>query len=590
MENGDGPDPGPGLAPEAVEDTEFATVRRGYEPGPVRTRLREAADEIRRLNALVGSLSSRVTQLEDTPPDQLESRRVAEALGDEATRVLQSASDAARERIERAEAEHHDIVGKAQATAAAIVEEAREQGREMVFEARNVRERILADLARKRHEHRIEVEQLRVIHDRFSEALSICRQGLDGWMEELAQTEPQAVVAAERAGQRLGAVPEPTVAEIEAEIEAARLVGMPLDRGPDEAESGDGTRADPAADTDDAAPEQAEQAAGDAAAPSADGGDEPDGLEDLDELEEPSEYVEIVGYTVDPSATPSARAAVGLYDVEAEADAVFEAGGGLPEAQAPDPEDAASTAVGDALEPAVEAAAASGAEAIFARLRSIMTRPVRERSVPPQGAPPAAGNGAAPSDEPAAPEPAAAEPAVESAAPEPAAPEPAAAEPAVESAAAEPATAAREPSEPDDLVSAARAVAVGGIARRLKRLVVDEQGDLLDAIRRNGARALRGTISADTRAYVRAARVPMQDFASDIDVSIDDIDLEAAGDAIVSVMVEPVRARLDELVEDTEDPDELSSAVRSIYRESRSRRADTAAETAFTAGWPEPIT
>ena len=418
MENGDGPDPGPGLAPEAVEDTEFATVRRGYEPGPVRTRLREAADEIRRLNALVGSLSSRVAQLEDTPPDQLESRRVAEALGDEATRVLQSASDAARERIERAEAEHHDIVGKAQATAAVIVEEAREQGREMVFEARNVRERILADLARKRHEHRIEVEQLRVIHDRFSEALSICRQGLDGWMEELAQTEPQAVVAAERAGQRLGAVPEPTVAEIEAEIEAARLVGMPLDRGPDEAESGDGTRADPAADTDDAAPEQAEQAAGDAAAPSADGGDEPDGLEDLDELEEPSEYVEIVGYTVDPSATPSARAAVGLYDVEAEADAVFEAGGGLPEAQAPDPEDAASTAVGDALEPAVEAAAASGAEAIFARLRSIMTRPVRERSVPPQGAPPAAGNGAAPSDEPAAPEPAAPEPA----APEPAAP------------------------------------------------------------------------------------------------------------------------------------------------------------------------
>ena len=355
MEHGDVP----GLAPEAVEDTEFATVRRGYEPGPVRTRLREAADEIRRLNALVGSLSSRVAQLEDTPPGQLESRRVAEALGDEATRVLQSASDAARERIERAEAEHHDMVGKAQATAAAIVEEAREQGREMVFEARNVRERLLADLARKRHEDRIEVEQLRVIRDRFLEALSICRQGLDGWMEELTHAEPQAVVAAERAGQRLGAVPEPTVAEIEAEIEAARLVGMPLDRGPDEAESGDGTRADAAADTDDAEPEQAEQAAEDAAAPSADGGDEPDGLEDLDELEELSEY-ETVGYTVEPSATPSARDAVGLYDVEAESDTEFDAGEGLPEAQAPDPEDAASTAAGAALEPAVEARGSIG--------------------------------------------------------------------------------------------------------------------------------------------------------------------------------------------------------------------------------------
>ena len=231
-ENGDGPDPAPGLTPEAVEDTDFATVRRGYEPGPVRNRLREAADEIRRLNALIGSLSARVDQLEATPPETLESRRVAEALGDEATRVLQSASDAARERIGRAEAEHNDIVGKAQAAAAAIVEDSREQGREMVVEARNVRGRILADLARKRREHRIEMEQLRVIHDRFMEAINICRQGLDGWIEELAQAEPQAVAAAELARQRVEAEPEQTVGEIEAEIDAARLVGAPLDREP----------------------------------------------------------------------------------------------------------------------------------------------------------------------------------------------------------------------------------------------------------------------------------------------------------------------------------------------------------------------
>ena len=81
----------------------------------------------------------------------------------------------------------------------------------------------------------------------------------------------------------------------------------------------------------------------------------------------------------------------------------------------------------------------------------------------------------------------------------------------------------------------------------------------------------------------------MQDFASDIDVSIDDIDLTAAGDAIVSVLVEPVRTRLSELVEETDDAEELSSVVRSIYRESRSRRADSAAEAAFSAGWLEPV-
>ena len=228
MENGGGSDPGVGLEPEAVEEADFATVRRGYEPGTVRARLREAAEEIRRLNTLVGSLSDRITELEDTPAEVLESRRVAEALGDEATRILQSASDAAQERIERAEAEHARIVGEAQATAAATVEDGREQGRNMLQEARNVRERILADLAGRRREYQVEVEQLREMHDRLTEALGIFRQGLDGWIEEFVEAGPRAAAAAERAGLRVAAQPEPSVAQIEAEIATARLAGMPL--------------------------------------------------------------------------------------------------------------------------------------------------------------------------------------------------------------------------------------------------------------------------------------------------------------------------------------------------------------------------
>ena len=73
-------------------------------------------------------------------------------------------------------------------------------------------------------------------------------------------------------------------------------------------------------------------------------------------------------------------------------------------------------------------------------------------------------------------------------------------------------------------------------------------------------------------------------------VSIDDIDLKAAGAAIVSILVEPVRARLGEMIDETDDADELSRAVRSIYRESRLRRVEAAAEAAFSAGWPEAIT
>ena len=297
MQNGEGSDPGVGLEPSAVEEADFATVRRGYEPRSVRARLREAAEEIRRLNALVGTLLNRVTELEETPAEVLESRRVAEALGDEATRILQSASDAARERIERAEAEHARIVGEAQATAAATIEEGREQGRGMVLEARNVRERILTDMASKRHDYQIEVEQLREMRDRLMEALGIFRQGLDGWIEDLVQAGPRAAEAAERAGLRIAVQPEPTVVQIEAEIGTARLAGVPLDGGlAEEAPLRDGA---PAPAGDDAAPQSPED------------GDEPEAA---------GGPVEIGGSSFGPSPKPSDVPAR-LYDIEAEAGA-----------------------------------------------------------------------------------------------------------------------------------------------------------------------------------------------------------------------------------------------------------------------------
>ena len=703
MQDGEGCDPEVGLAPEAVEEVDFATVRRGYEPGAVRSRLRDAAEEIRRLNALVASLSQRVAEFEDTPAAKLESDRVAEAMGDEVARLLQSARDGAQERLERAGAECDEMIGRARAAAAAIVDEGREEGREMVVEARNVRERILADLAHKRQDHRAEVEQLRVIRDRLLEALSICSEGMSGWVEELVEVGPRAAAAAEQAGLRVAAGPAPTVSEIEAEIQAARLAGLPLDSLTPDTESGDAHAGESDA-------ESGEDAV--AEFPPADAGDvEPGALEELDELDAPDEDMEIVGYQ-GGALVPSGSGAVGLYDVEAEADVPFDAGpeppepavGDAPESvadDAPEPavgdapesvaDDAPEPAVGDAPEPAVgdapesvaddapepavgdapesvaddapeaavgdapesvaddapeaavgdapeaavgdapeaavgdapesvadgtldaDAAEApapaplttqeSDAGAIFARLRSIAGRPAEEPPAPESDAP-----------EPGGAERVAAEPAgAEAGAAGPDAPESEAVESdaasieAAESDAAElesypePAATAStavtvlaesEPSElsdPGDLVGAARAVAIGGIARRLKRMIVEEQGELLDAIRRSGTRAVRGVISAETTAYARAPRVPMQDFASDIDVSIDDIDLRAAGAAIVSVLVEPVRTRLSELADETGDPAELSTAVRSVYRESRSRRAEAAAEAAFSAAWPEPV-
>ncbi len=555
MANGDGLDPGAALDPEAVEKADFGTVRRGYEPEPVRSRLREAAQEIRRLTGLVVSLQERIAEFEATPPERLETARVVEALGDEAARVLQAARDAAQERFERAEAESGEIIGKARAAAAAIVEQGQEQGQEVVVEARNVRERILSDLAYKRHAHRVEVEQLRVIRDRLLEALSICREGLDGWISDLDQVGPRAAAAAERAGLRIAAEPELTVSEMEAEIHAARLAGLPLDVGSGPATSDD----EAAAAGTDTGPQEAPEA-GDHSA-DADGAEPADleALEELDELDEAGGHVEIVGYE-DDALEPSGSAAVGLYDVEAESAFEFDAGPRPVHEQAPHLEADLPPVVDEAPERALEVAAASDADAIFARLRSITSRPAGEPPPEREEPRPAAASGE---------EVPVAAPAVD------------------EPGEAAPAGTAVEASEPDDLMSAARAVAVGGIARRLKRLVVDEQGALLDAMRRSGSRALRGATGAD--AYTRAALEPLQDFASDIDVSIDDIDLKAAGAAIVSVLVEPVRARLGELIEETDDSDELANAVRSIYRESRSRRAEAAAEAAFAAGWPEAV-
>lgn len=603
MDIADRPDPEAGMAPDAVEAIDFAKVRRGYEPDAVRLRLQEAAAEMRRLNALVASLSDRVAELEEDPEVDLDPARVAAALGDEAARLLETARDAARERIERAEAEGAEITGKAQAATAAIVEEGRVAGRQMVVEARNVRERILADVARRRHEHRVEVEQLRVIRERLLESLNICRDALEGWVEELLRAESQAAAAAQRAGMRVAAEPEQTVGQIEAEIKASRMVGLPLDRPLEESERDDLAQDPGAGEAEavaDAADSEGRTPATDPAGPGADD-DEVEELGELDELDGTEEYVEIVGYA-DETPTADDSESVAIYDMEAEAQGSGDApvAPAMPErdSAAPAPP-AADASPAPATDPDPSPGAADtvedGVEAIFARLRAIASEPIGDTSASDAGRAPTVGPGstADPFDprgqDTSGIELAGADLAPDASMGAEAAPAAAAgSEPSPDGT--ESAGAGSDPSASENLVGAARAVAVGGISRRLKRLVVDEQGDLLDAVRRSGARAVRGLLSADTKAYSRAVRTPLEDFASDIDVSIDDIDLRSAGEAAVSVLVDPVRARLSELVDETDDVEELSSSIRSIYRESRARRASEAAEAAFAAGWPEPIT
>ena len=594
-----------GLRPELVEEIDFAVVRRGYEPERVRRRLQEAAAEIRRLNTEVTELSERLVQFEASPHDDLEAR-VAEALGDETVKVLQAARRAAQERIARAEAESAELVERAHTAAAAIVDESRDRGAEVVQEARNVRERILTDLARKRRTHRMEVEQLRTVRDHLLESLSICQQGLASWVEELVQVVPRARAAAERAGLLVAAEPEDTVSEFEAEIETGRLVGLPLDEMPagDEAADEPGEPLVAESGRDDAPSDSAsirdedEPVGGDAESDAHDPQAEPEELSEPP-LEPVAGSPRVAPYDIEaePEGGPDESALAGFIDefgigsvgdsaepvvliVEDGAASADEPVGDAAESVVLVVEDAAESVEemedGEAViladeevdEPAAGASPPSDAGAIFARLRAVGQRFSGEAAEPAEADPPVA-------DPP--------ESESESGEPPEAAADDGASAPVVAAEHVE------EGSEEDDLISAARAVAVGEIARRLKRTVVDEQGELLDALRRMGPRALEARVGLDTTRYTRAVRGPLEDFASDIDVSIDDINLEAASGAVVSMLVDPVRSRLRDLAAETDDLEAVSAVVRAVYRESRSRRADAAAAEAFAKGWHGPV-
>lgn len=132
---------------------------------------------------------------------------------------------------------------------------------------------------------------------------------------------------------------------------------------------------------------------------------------------------------------------------------------------------------------------------------------------------------------------------------------------------------------------AARSAAVGEIARALKQRVVDEQGDLLDALRRDGTPALASLLDDDAAidSFTGLVRGPLENYASDIDAKASEFDLAAAAAAIEDVLLTPMRSRLREALDHNDDPDELSEIVRAAYRESRTRLAPQAAEESLAA-------
>ena len=200
------------LDPDRVAAAEFSTAFRGYDSGEVRallhtvgTALREAAEREHEL----------------------------------------------RDQLARAERDLRDLRESMATQIEGAAEEARREGREMVAEAQRVRERMLGDLARRRRNARQQVEQLMAGRERLLEAFDAARQTIDAATQDMRGALPEARLAAEAAGRRFdqevaGEDDEVAVAALEDEIEAARLVGLPLVAASRGAEPITSQRADPA--------------------------------------------------------------------------------------------------------------------------------------------------------------------------------------------------------------------------------------------------------------------------------------------------------------------------------------------------------
>ena len=191
------PDPS---SPASVADAGFGTSRRGYDQGEVRDFLRMIAAELGRLQERERFLE-RELRTAQTSPDlnstQLDDATLTRLLGEETARVLTTARESGVEIRQKAEQAASQMLTEAAEEAGRMREEAeieasrrrtdaaadaeaelsmaKQQGREMVNEARAYRERVLSELARRRELAREQIEQLLHGRDRLMQSFERAR-------------------------------------------------------------------------------------------------------------------------------------------------------------------------------------------------------------------------------------------------------------------------------------------------------------------------------------------------------------------------------------------------------------------------------
>jgi cell division septum initiation protein DivIVA len=562
----------------------------------------------------------------------------AEALVNEARGELERAQAEARETAaavtEAAEADAERIRSGAEADAAetkeraeAELEAAREQGREMVAEAQAVRERVLRDMAARRRKARQQVEKLNAGRERLLAAYATVRSTLDDATLELTASLGEARVAADAAARRVADEPEETVEELEAEVAAARLVDPTLGRAP----AGDDLAGDTDEEDDRPGPLSGEvPAVSAAAAVDAARASGPDteaapaeAPSESDEPEAPAPPGEPAAAEAPPGRSrtkrrrrggPPAEVIAGLPEAEmvpVDPAADFEAVRVLDE-PAEDQEPVADEPAEEAPveeapvaedEPAADAPVAEDEpveEAPVAEEQPVAEEPSVQASEQPR---PGADDADAGQPEPADSEPAEAKvddlfarlraetgadedaEAGDAASDDTASDDAGASEDVAAAEGAGPAADSTGEADADQLAIAARDEALASVerelARRLKRVLADEQNEVLDLLRRTKPTGLADVLPPAVEHAARWGEAARDVLATAAGAGARSVDPEAAetgdpstvpGDLAVAVIA-PLRERIERCFEATDgDLDEVTDRIRALYREWKGQR------------------
>ena len=201
------PDPS---SPTAVAGATFPSSRRGFDQNEVRDFLRMVSAEISRQQERITFLERELLNSQQAgsgPQIELNEETITELLGEETARIVQAAREAAGKIKVRSEETASRLVREATDEAARVREDAeleaarvrqdaasdaeseilmaKQQGRDMVNEARAYRERVLADVARRRELAREQIEDLMHGRDRIVQVFDRARIATEDVLREL---------------------------------------------------------------------------------------------------------------------------------------------------------------------------------------------------------------------------------------------------------------------------------------------------------------------------------------------------------------------------------------------------------------------